>query len=135
MTNKVGWRRHACAAAALIAVAILALYIFRSGSIDSMTLYSLDGTFDFEGGKKPEGEAFHNYPVLGQLDVTSLKDRREIVNAVKQGIAEYKGQPAKCFWPRHGIRFTQRGKTIEYLICFECNQLTVYRDREPSHVL
>jgi hypothetical protein len=104
--------------------------------IDSMTIYSLDGTYE-EGHskKKPSGEMFHKYPVLGKVDIAAPKDRTAILAAVKKGIAKSDGTEAKCFWPRHGIRLTQSGKTIEYVICFQCLQLDEYVDGKSSHKL
>jgi len=46
-------------------------------------------------------------------------------------------QPAKCFDPRHGIRATHEGKTVELVICFQCAQFNVYvgADGEGKHLL
>jgi hypothetical protein len=113
--------------------AVLVLAILRGcrgNSIDSMTLYSLDGTFDLE--KKPEGEVFHGYPVLGKTQLESAEDRRIILAAAKKGIAEREGDTLKCFWPRHGVRAVQNGNTTDYLICFECKQLSSYLNGEFS---
>ena len=131
-------------------LAVVFLIGCESGSVqnlttpDSLTLYSIDGR-DFVPGTEPKAdEEFHGYPVLGKIDVKDPKSRREIIAAVKKGIADSDGMMAKCFWPRHAIRATENGKTIEYVICFECNQLQIYTDgtdelepttREPQVVL
>lgn len=102
--------------------------------IDSMTVYSLDGTYEKGDSKrKPSGEMFHDHPVLRKVDIASAQDRTAILAAVKKGIAKSDGTQAKCFWPRHGIRLTQSGKTIEYVICFQCLQLNEYIDGKSSH--
>ena len=36
--------------------------------------------------------------------------------------------PSACFIPRHGIRATYRGKTVEVIICFECHVFAVKGD-------
>jgi hypothetical protein len=103
--------------------------------IDSMIVYSLDGKYEPRQGKKPTEEVFHDYPVLGKVDIASPKDRTAILVAVKKGIANSDGEEMKCFWPRHGVRLTQGGKTIEYLICFECRQLNEFVDGRTYHKL
>jgi hypothetical protein len=104
--------------------------------IESMTVYSLDGNYDkyyARDNKTPTGEMFHDHPVLGKTDIADPKDRTAILVAIKKGIAESDGDQAKCFWPRHGVRLVQSGKTIEYVICFECLQLNEYRDGDIKH--
>jgi hypothetical protein len=38
------------------------------------------------------------------------------------------GRVAACFNPRHGIRASREGKTIDLVICFECLQVYVYAE-------
>jgi hypothetical protein len=59
-------------------------------SIDSMTIYSLDGEFTPGMDKPWPGETFKQYPVLGKTDVASPEGRRAILAALKKGIAEAK---------------------------------------------
>jgi hypothetical protein len=33
---------------------------------------------------------------------------------------------AKCFWPRHAVRVVDKGQTVDYVICFQCDQLRVH---------
>lgn len=101
--------------------------------IDSMTVYSLDGMYEPKKDEKPTGEMFHGYPVLGKTGIAAPKDRSAILAAIKKGIAKSNGDEYKCFWPRHGVRLVQSGKTIEYLICFQCLQLDEYVDGGKSH--
>jgi hypothetical protein len=112
---------------------------------DSLTLYSIDGR-DFEPGKAPKSEeTFHGYPVLGKVEVKEAAKRKEILSALKDGIAHSdEKMMAKCFWPRHALRASEKGKTVDYVICFECYQLKIHSDgkvktepttREPQSVL
>jgi hypothetical protein len=123
----------------LIYVAIVLSFAVVSGCgesldpIDSMTVFSLDGTYNSGGGTKPKGAMFHDYPVLGKTDIASASDRIAILRAVHKGIATSDGQENKCFWPHHGVQLQQSGKTIEYLICFRCLQLEEYVDGRRSH--
>jgi hypothetical protein len=101
--------------------------------IDSMTVYSLDGRNEWgRDPKPPPAKMFHEHPVLGKVDIASPKDRTAILAAIKKGIVKG-GEGAKCFFPRHGVKFTQAGKTMEYVICFECSEFELYMDGVRSH--
>jgi hypothetical protein len=111
---------------------------------DKLTLYSIDGR-DFEPGKEPKvEEKFHGYPVLGKVEVKDPERRKEIIAALKDGMARSDGRMAKCFWPRHAIQAVEKGRTIDCVICFECRQLEIHEGssksvkpitREPQNVL
>src|SRR5262249_25315899 len=51
-----------------------------------------------------EREDFHGYSVIGKTIVVAPLARRNLVGAVKQGIAASDGSAAACFNPRHGLR-------------------------------
>jgi hypothetical protein len=109
-------------------------------SPEQLTLYSIDGRW-FRGGADgdcgpgarelvdapeyipPAGvkvtEHFHDYPVLGKVEITDPQQRQRIVAALKEGLR--KGDISKCFCPRHAVRAVEKGHTFEYLICFQCN--------------
>jgi hypothetical protein len=111
---------------------------------EQLTLYSIDGR-DFEPGKQPKvDEKFHGYPVLGKVEITDAGKRKEIIAALKEGLAHDDGSIAACFWPRHAIRVVDKGRTIDYVICFQCYQVQAYDGnaksvkpvtREPQPVL
>jgi hypothetical protein len=140
--KRVTWREFVCLGV-LCCVCLLACedHLNRAHSIpdpahsipiDSMTVYSLDGNDSPNPDEKPRGEMFHSFRVLGKVDIASPKDRTAILAAIKEGIAKAdKGY--KCFWPRHGVKFTQAGKSVEYVICFECRQFQLYTDGVKSH--
>jgi hypothetical protein len=96
------------------------------GVPEQLYLYSLDGRY-FEPGQEPKtAEKFHGVPVLGKVEITDPEKRREIVAALKDGVARSDGKTAGCFWPRHGLRVVEKGQTLDYVICFECLQLEVH---------
>src|SRR5262245_44881959 len=81
---------------------------------DSYELLSLDpGVKGVKGG-------FHGWKVLGKTTVKDKKVRGQVLAALKKGVADSDGRVAKCFIPRHGVRATHGGKTVELVICFEC---------------
>jgi hypothetical protein len=95
---------------------------------EQMVLYSIDGR-DFPKSKDGPAdkdvsvvnEWLHQYPVLGKVEIKDGKQRKEILEALKDGIARKPEYGAKCFNPRHGLQFVEKGKTYEYIICFECS--------------
>jgi hypothetical protein len=99
---------------------------------EQLTLYSIDGRY-FEPGQEPKAqEKFHGYPVLGKVEIADGDKRKEIVAALKEGLARSDGTRAACFWPRHAIRAVERGQTIDYVICFECYQLEAHAGGSKS---
>ena len=93
---------------------------------DQLTLYSINGLVPVRG-KVPEGEdEFHGFPVLGKVEITDAAKRKEIMAALKEGVTRSDGNMAKCFWPRHAIRAVEKGRTVDYVICFKCYQLEVH---------
>jgi hypothetical protein len=88
---------------------------------DQMTLYSIKT----ETTEADVGQGrFHDYPILGKLEITDAAQRQEIMAAVSGGIG--KGWPAKCFLPRHAIRAVVDGQTIDYSICFHCSEIEIH---------
>lgn len=88
---------------------------------DQLELLSLDPN---QAEKVQPKDAFHGYKVLGKT-VVKAGTRKQLVEAFLKGM-EGKIEPARCFDPRHGIRATHGGKTVELVICFQCSQFVVY---------
>src|SRR5262245_11919472 len=63
--------------------------------------------------EKKTKDDFHGYKVLGKTVLKTKADREKIVKALKKGIDDSKGLVAGCFNPRHGIRATVGGTTVE----------------------
>jgi hypothetical protein len=89
---------------------------------DEIELYSLDPARNLDT-EKPKDE-FHGWKVLGK---TTLKtgDRKAVLAALNKGIKDSDGTVAACFNPRHGIKATHDGRTVELVICFECLSMQV----------
>ena len=73
---------------------------------------------------KPK-DHFHGYTVLGKTALKDATGRKNLVESFTKGM---QGQinPANCFEPRHGIRATHDGKTVDLVICFACSQFYVH---------
>jgi hypothetical protein len=88
-------------------------------------IYSLDPSV--EGVK----DGFHGWKVLGKTTVKDAK-RTDLLKALAKGVDENKGEAAKCFIPRHGIRARDGDKTVDLVICFQCLQVYVYYDKSEK---
>jgi hypothetical protein len=98
---------------------------------ESIELLSLDPTRRQEKSK----DDFHGWKVLGKTILKKEDDRKTAWTAIEKGIKDNDGSAAACFNPRHGIRATHDGKTVELVICFECLTLHVYVDGKQSSAL
>jgi hypothetical protein len=78
-----------------------------------------------ETKEKPK-DGFHGWQVLGKTTVKDAEARKKLFAALEKGVAENKGEVARCFNPRHGIRVTHDGKTADLVICFECLQVKAF---------
>lgn len=94
---------------------------------DKLTLISLEPSPGYKGAK-----AFHGYEMLGQITVDKEKEREKLIGAFFKGISENKGLVAGCFIPRHGLRASHNGKTVEVVICFQCMSMLVYMDGKQA---
>src|SRR5262245_34626105 len=90
-------------------------------SLDQLILYSID-YHESDGDDAPAGEKFHKYPVLGKTEIKDAAKRKEIMTALKDGMVSSEIKTPICFHPRHGIRVVEKGKTTDFVICFECYQ-------------
>lgn len=78
--------------------------------------------------KDPNKETFQKYPVLGKTKIKDAEVRKRVIGALVKGAADNNEGQAKCFDPRHAIRATHDGKTVELVICFACNYVQVAVD-------
>jgi hypothetical protein len=87
-----------------------------------LELYSLDP----DPKKEQAADGFHGWKVLGKTIVKDAETRKKLLAVLKKGIADNKGEGAKCFEPRHGIRATYDGKSADLVICFACDRIRVF---------
>ncbi|AMV23710.1 hypothetical protein VT84_04810 [Gemmata sp. SH-PL17] len=86
-------------------------------------LYSLNGDTRTQDG-------WHGAKILGQTTV-KVDDAKKITAAMVKSVSEG-GQGMRCFIPRHGVRVTHDGKTYDLVICFECQWVKIYTDKDES---
>jgi hypothetical protein len=87
---------------------------------EQFDLYSLNPE------QRDEKEGFHGWKVLGKTTIKDAATRKQLIEAFKKSVADNKGMAAFCFIPRHGIRLTKDGKTLDLVICFQCMQVKDY---------
>jgi hypothetical protein len=71
-------------------------------------------------------EAFHGYPILDRV-VLRGEEKAKLLGKLYTSIAE-DAEPARCFIPRHGIRAVKGDRSVDLVICFECQQVDSYVD-------
>ena len=77
------------------------------------------------GSETPQRENFHQYPILGKIEIQSQKERADLLSALYKGIEGAQGF-APCFYPRHGISATLGNDTVDLVICFECENIEIH---------
>ena len=98
---------------------------------DRFELLSLQPWTADSGRPEPEND-FHRHRILGKVLVQDQETQKELIAALKKGTEENKTDEAKCFWPRHGIRATHKGKTVDLAVCFYCLQMEIYTSDDPA---
>lgn len=92
-------------------------------------LYSLNPNVEDE----PDDTNYHGWKILGKTSIDDAKTRASLIAALQKGVADNsEGLVAACFLPRHGIRLSHQGKTIDIVICFQCFSSQVYIDGKRS---
>ena len=77
-------------------------------------------------------EVFHDFGILGKAEIRDVAQRKALLKALYQGIADSDGQVAACFNPRHGISASLGEETVDLLICFECLSIRTYAKHGKS---
>jgi len=98
----------------------------RIENANQVILYSIRGdAYRYTKNVKFDDE-LHGYPVLGKVQIKEATKRRAIADALKSAVNSASGEVYGCFWPRHAVRVVSKGRTVDYLICFECEWVYVY---------
>ncbi len=100
---------------------------------DQIELYSLEPLPEQKAAEDPNAPRFHGWLLLGKTTLKAGETRTNVQNALD--VAVGRGQTARCFEPRHGIRATHGDKTVDMVICFACGLVDFYDDakkREPT---
>jgi hypothetical protein len=99
---------------------------------DQIELYSLEPEPDDKAAKGPKATFFRGWLILGKTVLKTATSRKQVLDALDESVG--RGRMAKCFDPRHGIRASHAGQTVELVICFRCGQAYFYLDpRKDDH--
>jgi hypothetical protein len=96
-----------------------------------VTLFSLEPEIDrpIEAQPPKPHESHHGFKVLGSTELAQEAPRTAAIDAIKKAVAAFDGTMARCFEPRHSLRvLTDKGVTYDLVVCFQCDQLRMYRD-------
>jgi len=74
----------------------------------------------------PPKMMFHDYVILGSVEIRDQRERSELLRALYKGISDSDGRVAACFNPRHGLSASLAGETVDLVICFECLSVATY---------
>jgi hypothetical protein len=74
----------------------------------------------------------HGWKALGKTTPKQTEVRDELLSALVKSIAELGRAGFKCFDPRHAIRATHDGKSVDLVICFECGWVLVCIDGKAA---
>ena len=69
-----------------------------------------------------------HFTVIGKVTIADAKTRKMLRDALRNSASDSDAQMASCFNPHHGIRVTKDGVATDFVICFECGRVQVWRD-------
>ena len=69
---------------------------------------------------------FHGYKVLGRADIPKGPARDDLLQPLRNAVANSRGLYVYCWEPRHAIRASVGVRAVDLLICFECERIEVY---------
>lgn len=98
---------------------------------DQMEIYALRS----EGEPSEPGETpYLESAIVQRADVPDPDQRQRILDVVASGLKS-SNEAMACFNPHHGIHMVRHDRTIDLVICFECESVHVYIDGKQAHVV
>ena len=96
----------------------------------SAVLYSLE-PWSPRGNPKP---ALHGFKILGKKRIDGAA-YEVAIGEFEAAVRRWDDGMALCFDPRHAIRVASGGHEYEFLLCYACHQMAVYRDGKKVAML
>ena len=103
--------------------------VLTEGEFELLSLYPY--VLTDKQRRRLQGKLFHGYRVLGRVKIQKSPRRDELLRALRQAVANSRGLYIYCFDPRHGIRASLGGQTVDLAICFECEMIRIYPSGDP----
>ena len=101
---------------------------FVLANCDSLTLHALHP----ERPPVPS-KSFHGYLVLDSTEVEGAQDRRDVIIALYQGMADDGAMRALCFIPRHGVHAAVGSQFVDLVLCYQCGNIRIHLNGEPRY--
>jgi hypothetical protein len=101
---------------------------------DRIDLFRLNPKELPEGNKEAKKE-FHGYEVLSELRVEANDQRNTAAAFLGKTLHWNELRKALCFNPRHGLRVLSGKRTLDFLICFQCNRVDIFEGCEQLATL
>jgi hypothetical protein len=93
--------------------------------------WSLNTCYPKQAARFGRLPAFHDFPVLGSFAVAPGEPMR-VWSALLGHSFVIREQTLCDFMPRHGIRAVKNGRITDFLMCFSCGDLFVFRHGASS---
>jgi len=77
-------------------------------------------------GNKGEKKEFYGYEILSEARIEPKEQRKEVAAFLGRTLHWNELRKAFCFNPRHGLRAISGKKSLDFLICFECNRVRIF---------
>lgn len=68
------------------------------------------------------------YKIIGSAPIRNSAVQQRLSAAFIKGVTESNGLSFMCFSPRHALRIRKEGRSIVFLICFECMKVKAIGD-------
>jgi hypothetical protein len=101
---------------------------------DRIDLFRLNPKGLPEGNTEGKKE-FRGYEILSELRVEAKEQRKEATDFLGNALHWNELRKALCFNPRHGLRVVSGKRTLDFLICFECNRVQIFEGGEELETL
>lgn len=96
---------------------------------NTLTLYSLEARQSFDANADRNPKLFHDHLIVGATTLNSAH-RKALRASFYDGLS-FAYLSSGCFSPRHGIRATYKGQTLDLLICFSCSKYKMWQNGKP----
>ena len=60
---------------------------------------------------------------LGETEITDPAEQKALLSALIEGIKKNDGSAFACFIPRHSLHIDEGTRSVDLLICFECEKI------------
>jgi hypothetical protein len=96
-------------------------------SAHTAVLYSLEPWTDPDD-IKAKAKQLDGYAILGKASMSRSQTLAAVSEIEKAMAAWEEGPVAACFDPRHALRVRSKGHVYDFLVCYECEGIQVFKD-------